>query len=168
MAIGVGAGFLSPGPPSLALAAFGWLLLTLALLDARALWLPDRLTLPLALGGVLLGGMALDVPLTDRLIGGAAGFGVLALIALGYRLIRHRQGLGGGDPKLLGAIGLWTGWQALPLILLGAALAGLVVAALRLVRSGGAGDWRTQQLPFGTLLAMATLVLLGTGWRMAG
>ena len=153
--IGAVALWLHPDLTGVALALFGWQLLTLALLDARAFWLPDQLTLMLALSGLTLGGLATGVTLADRCIGGVAGFGVLTLIAYAYRAVRGRQGLGGGDPKLFGAIGLWLGWAALPSVLLLAAVAGLGVAALRLVRRQSTANWATMRLPFGTLLALA-------------
>lgn len=161
--IGAAAGWLSPDAGGIALALFGWLLLALALIDARALWLPDRWTIALALAGFGLGTLATGVPLADRLIGGAAGYGSLALIALGYRALRGRDGMGGGDPKLFGAIGLWLGWMALPPVLLIAALAGLAVAMLRII--GNRSDWRSMELPLGTLLALAAGLM---GFVMAG
>jgi leader peptidase (prepilin peptidase)/N-methyltransferase len=161
--IGGLAGWLSPDAGGLALATFGWLLLALALIDARALWLPDQWTIALALGGLSLGTLATGVPLTDRLIGGVAGFASLSLIAFAYHAARGRDGMGGGDPKLFGAIGLWLGWVALPPLLLIAALVGLAVAALRMI--GHRGDWRTMELPLGTLLAMAAGMI---GFAMAG
>ena len=63
-------------------------------------------------------------PIYDRLIGGVAGFVSLTVVASAYKMIRGREGLGGGDPKMLGAIGCWRGWAALPLVILGAGLAG--------------------------------------------
>src|SRR5690606_17181498 len=51
-AVGASALFIVPGIAGLSLAVAGWLLLTLAALDAEALWLPDRLTLPLAVLGI--------------------------------------------------------------------------------------------------------------------
>lgn len=161
--IGAAAGWLSPDAGGLALALFGWLLLALALIDARAFWLPDMWTFVLAVGGLALGGHATGVPLTDRLIGGLAGYASLALIALAYRQMRGRDGMGGGDPKLFGAIGLWLGWVALPPLLLIAALVGLAVAAMRIIRNPS--DWRTMELPLGTLLAMAAGMI---GFAMAG
>lgn len=142
---------LQPNVQGAALAALWLLLLAPAVLDARHYWLPDALTLSLAIGGLLVGGIATGVPLADRLIGGAAGLAGLWLIGEGYRRVRGRHGLGAGDPKLLGAIGLWTGWQALPAILLVAALAGLA-AALAQRRS------RFDRMPFGTLLAAGAFV----------
>ncbi len=44
------------------------------------------------------------MPFVDRLIGAAAGYGALWLVACAYRSPRHREGMGGGDPKLLGLL----------------------------------------------------------------
>ncbi len=150
---------LQPNAEGAALALFWLLLLAPAILDARHYWLPDRLTLVLALSGLAVGGVMSGVPLLDRLIGGLAGFLALALIALAYRTLRKREGLGGGDAKLLGAIGLWTGWAALPPIVLLAAMAGLA-AAIAQRRSA------TDRMPFGTLLAIGAI--LWTGLAAAG
>lgn len=135
------------GWTGLALALFGWLLVPLAWLDWRHFWLPDRLLLPLAAGGLALGGLV-GPALADRLIGGLAGWAALTLLLLAYRRLRAREGLGQGDPKLLGAIGLWLGWVALAPVLALAALLGIAVA---IARGLGRGD----ALPFGTMLAAA-------------
>ena len=144
---GAAALWLAPNFSGLSLALFGWLLLPLAWLDWRHLWLPNRLVLPLALGGLAFGG-ALGASLIDRLIGGLAGWSALSLIALAYRSARGREGLGQGDPKLLGAIGLWLGWAPLAPVLALAAALGIAVALVR-------GLSRKDSLPFGTMLAIA-------------
>ncbi|MDB5681781.1 MAG: peptidase, partial [Sphingomonas bacterium] len=119
--LGVISGLAVPGPVGVAGAVFGWVLLTLAALDVAEFWLPDALTGTLAAAG--LATIAVAPPeWPDRLIGGAAGFVSLWLIAFAYRRLRGRDGLGGGDPKLLGAIGLWVGWAMLPFVLLLACL----------------------------------------------
>jgi leader peptidase (prepilin peptidase)/N-methyltransferase len=152
-AIGLIAFIAVPGPQGLLAAAFGWLLLALAMLDFDHLWLPDRLTVPLALAGLGAGLAGFAPPLAERLLGGGVGYGTLALIAWLYRRLRGREGLGAGDAKLLGAIGLWTGWPVLPFILLGASVVGLAgVLACRL--AGRRIDAATP-LPFGTCLAVA-------------
>lgn len=92
-------------------------------------------------------------PPIDRAIGAVAGFGGLALIALAYRWLRKRDGLGGGDPKLLGAIGAMLGWQALPFVLLGASSVGLLYVAIR-IGSGHKVD-ATDRIPLGALMALA-------------
>ena len=146
--------WLAPDLRGIALALLWWQLLTIALLDARHLWLPDRLNMVLAASGLALGGFLLGPPLLDRMIGGLAGFAVLALVAAGYRRFRGRDGLGGGDPKLLGAIGCWLGWTALAPVVLIAALIGLGVAI------AGRKD-RFDALPFGTFLAASGLLWSG-------
>ena len=153
LAIGLAAGWVAPGPVGLAGAMFGWLLLALAALDLAAMWLPDRLTALLAVVGVATGLLGIEPAMPDRLIGGVAGFGGLWLVGWSYRRLRGREGLGGGDPKLFGAIGLWLGWRALPAVLLVACLVGLGVVVWRMLtgRAVGGGD----AMPLGTLLAIA-------------
>ena len=153
VAIGVAAGLVAPDAGGAAGATFGWLLLALAALDLAAFWLPDRLTGLLAVSGIVAGAAGLDPPLADRAIGGVAGYASLAAIAWGYRALRHRDGMGGGDPKLFGAIGLWLGWRMLPAVLVIASLIGLGVALFAQVT--GRGMTRDTALPFGTLLAVA-------------
>ncbi|WP_404338416.1 prepilin peptidase [Sphingomonas sp. MMS12-HWE2-04] len=168
IAIGVAAGLAAPGIEGVAGAVFGWLLLALAALDLAAFWLPNILTGALALAGLAVGlsgwvppspeGIGFDAfsglkpDLVERLIGGAAGFASLWLVAMLYRRVRGRHGLGGGDPKMFGGIGLWLGWKALPIVLLAACLVGLVsVLGMALLRHRVHG---TVRLPFGAMLAI--------------
>nr|WP_276308195.1 A24 family peptidase [Sphingomonas pokkalii] len=163
LAIGVVAGLAAPGWEGAAGAVFGWLLLALAALDLAAFWLPNGLNVALALSGLAAGTLGLGVPLVERVIGGMAGFGALWLVARGYKALRGRHGLGGGDPKLFGAIGCWLGWQDLPVVLLVASMIGLAVV---LVRVGAGRQVRaTDRLPFGIMLAAgAFAVWLGSHW----
>lgn len=141
--------------PALTLAMAGWILLTLAVLDARHYWLPDGLTLALAVLGLTLGDWVSSAPFGDRAVGAGIGYIGLLAIALGYRAVRHREGLGLGDAKLLGGIGAWLGWQALPLLLLGACVTALIWAlALKL---SGRPIARTTRIPLGTFLCIAVL-----------
>ena len=91
--------------------------------------------------------------LVERIIGGLVGFGALWAIAQGYRRWRGREGLGGGDPKLMGAIGLWLGWRILPGVLLAACVIGLGFVAVRHVLGHRASG--QDMVPLGLLLALA-------------
>jgi len=142
-----------PLPAAIFTAIFGWWLFLLAALDVEHQWLPDRLTLPLLAAGLPVAWVGIGPPLEDRLIGAAAGFAALALIAFAYRRLRGREGMGGGDPKLFGAIGAWLGWQQLPFVLLGAGLVGLAALLLKMAR--GEKVAATDRLPLGALLALA-------------
>ena len=151
--IGVLALALMPGVSGWLWALFGWLLLPLALLDARHFWLPDRLNAVLAASGLLLAGPLVGTALTDRWIGAVAGGLALAFVAWAYRRARGADGMGGGDPKLVAAIGAWLGWQALPLVLLLASLGGLAWALV----TQGKGDQPLVQrrIPFGLFASIA-------------
>lgn len=142
-----------PWPLGAVTALLGWWLLLAALLDLEHQWLPDRLTLPLIPLGLAAAWAGFGPPLVERAIGAAAGWAALALIALLYRLLRRRDGLGGGDPKLLGALGAWIGAWQLPLILFGAGLLGLI--ALLAMRLRGEEITATTRLPLGTLMILA-------------
>jgi len=135
----------------------GWGLLALAWIDAETFLLPDILTLPLLLLGLFEAFAQAPDQLADRAAGALAGwFGLAALAAL-YRRLRGRDGIGGGDAKLLGVAGAWLGWLALPWVLLVAALLGLAWAGARTAR-GDRLD-RTTALPFGPPLALAIWLL---------
>jgi len=114
------------------------------------------LTVALAIVALLGGAARIEPGLSDRIIGGAGGFATLWIVATLYRTMRGRTGLGGGDPKLFGAIGLWLGWRALPSVLLIASLTGLAVV---LAMTGmGRRPTATDRLPLGTLLAAAAFL----------
>jgi leader peptidase (prepilin peptidase)/N-methyltransferase len=151
--IGLTAILAHPLPAAVFTAIFGWWLFLLAALDIEHFWLPDRLTLPLGLAGLLVAWVGIGPPLPDRLVGAAAGYACLALVAWAYRRLRGREGMGGGDPKLFGAIGAWVGWPLLPPVLLGAGLIGLAVIGLGALR--GRPVAASDRLPLGALLALA-------------
>ncbi|MBB4641039.1 prepilin peptidase [Rhizorhapis suberifaciens] len=146
---------LAPGIEGLGWAVLVWFLITLAILDHRHFWLPDALTWPLAFLGFTLAMWVTPVALPDRVVGAASGYGSLMLIAVIYQWLRGRTGMGGGDAKLLGAIGAWFGWQPLPLVLLIASLTALTAAGLRAARGGEVSS--STQMPLGTYMAIATL-----------
>lgn len=142
-----------PGWYGLAGALSGWMLVALIALDADHHWLPDALTGPLAGLGLMFGAG----PFADRLIGFAAGGGLLLALALAYRHFRRREGLGMGDVKLTAALGAWLGWQQLPLLLLAASVIGLLLVAVRRLR--GETIAADTVLPLGACLAMAAFPL---------
>ncbi len=133
----------------------GWAALALAWIDWRSLRLPDVLTLPLLLAG-LLACAATDPPaLPDRAAAAAVGWLAFTLLSSVYRRLRGRTGLGAGDAKLLAAGGAWLGLSDLPLMVLCGAVATLALAAVR-----GRGRLRPDlAVPFGPGLALALWAL---------
>lgn len=159
--VGAGSMLAWPGGAGLFGAAFGWTLLALLVLDVEHFWLPDRLTLPLVVTG-LLGGIWFEPGLADRAIGATAGFVSLAGVAHGYRALTGRVGLGGGDPRLFAGIGAWLGWVALPFVLLLAASLGLVLVLRD--RLSGHPVTRHTRVPLGALLAASAWLVWLTGF----
>jgi leader peptidase (prepilin peptidase)/N-methyltransferase len=155
----VGAGAAAAAQNPLAVAAgmlLGWQLLLLALLDLRHLWLPRRLVGLLALSGFLAGLLRRGpsvAGLGELLAGGLLGFAMLWAVAALYRRVRGREGMGGGDPALLGAIGLWVGPVGVVATVLGGSLIGLA-GAIGLAVAGRQVAADTV-LPLGAALALA-------------
>lgn len=143
----------APGTPGLVGSlVLVWGLVTLTAIDLRILRLPDPLTLPLIILGLAWSAWSGADPV-DHAIGAAAGYSVLALIAFLYRRLRHREGLGLGDAKLLAAAGAWLGWQALPGVVLIGSLTALGWVALPVLV--GRKIPVDAPLPFGPALALA-------------
>lgn len=153
------------GPALWLACGLGWTLLALAWIDCSTMLLPDVLTLPLIPAGLLAAWWLDPAGLTDHAIAAALGYAVLAGVAFGYRWLRGRDGLGGGDPKLLAALGAWVGVAALPSVLLGAALAGLAWAGL--LRLRGTALTGSTALPFGPFLALSGWLVLLQAWTDA-
>ena len=177
-----------PMVPILAVAGqalFGWWMVALAALDAENLWLPNRLTISgmfLGLGFSIFGIYEASwhttvisdccfVPKFDRTLFIAFSLATLAsiFVAAGlvlllrwlYGMIRHREGMGLGDVKLMALLAAWLGLPGTLLAfligtLLGA-IAGIVVILVPSRREDPA-DWKTTRLPFGTFLCIGGLI----------
>lgn len=138
-------------------ASLGWALLCAAWIDFETFRLPDLITLPLVLAGLGVTWRYQPAALYDHAAAAALGYLAFRLLDWGYLAIRHRQGLGEGDAKLLAACGAWLGLAALPYVILGAGLIGIGLA----VFSGGEqGLRRERQIAFGPPLALAFFLVL--------
>ncbi|MFG1497685.1 A24 family peptidase [Saccharospirillum sp. HFRX-1] len=145
---------------TLLLMGFFWTLLVLSAIDIDHQLLPDSLTLPLLWVGLLININALFVPLTDAVIGAAAGYLSLWCLYWAFKLLTGKEGMGYGDFKLFAAFGAWFGWSSLPLIIMLAAVVGALIGIGAIVVRG-----RDHQLPipFGPYLCGAALVYVFWG-----
>ena len=144
------------------------ILLIITMIDLDTLLIPDILSLP----GIVLGlGLSFFTPRNllyllppqlplwwhnplGSLLGIILGGGVFYLIAVGYALVRHKEGLGGGDIKLLGMIGAFIGWKGVAFTILISSVSGMIIALPLMWRSGkGLGS----TLPFGPFLAFGAV-----------
>jgi len=132
-------------------------LYALALFDIRSFRLPNVLTATLFIAGAVFAFILPRFGLADHLIGGAVGLVFFPLLNFGYKSLRGRDGIGLGDAKLLAAIGVWLGWQGLPVVLLVASLTGLAVGIIGGASKGGSIS--QSKIPFGPFLCLGTWII---------
>ncbi|MBM3317381.1 MAG: prepilin peptidase [Candidatus Eisenbacteria bacterium] len=139
--------------------AFLLALIAVAFIDLEHQIIPDEISLP-GLAAGLLAAPLIGVPRGEAAIGAVAGAGGLLLVALGYRLVRRREGMGMGDVKLAAMLGAFLGWRGLVVSVLGGSLLGSACGLVLLARGRASG--RTP-LPFGTFLAAAAAAVALAG-----
>ena len=132
--------------------AFTYVLVALLFIDLDKMLLPDQLTLPLLWLGLLLSTQNIFVGTTDSIIGAAAGYLSLWSVYWLFKLVTGKEGMGYGDFKLLAALGAFTGWQGLPVIILLSSLVGAIAGILiMIIQNKG----KSLAIPFGPYLAVA-------------
>lgn len=129
-------------------AAFGTILLGIAMADGKFYLIPDEFTL----GGLAIGlafSLAGGLPsLGQAVLGAAVGFGLLWLVGILGTLAFKEEAMGGGDIKMMAMVGAFVGWPGVLLtIFLGALLGSVIFVPLTL-----AG--RKKHVPFGVFLAL--------------
>lgn len=145
-------------------------LVVCSFIDLDHMILPDKFTL----SGIVIGlvGAALNPErdFLESVYGVLLGGGFLWAIAYFYLVFRKREGMGGGDIKLLAWIGAVLGWKAIPFVILLASILGSVVGIVTVLLKNRRADGASEQsspddiptfaIPFGPFLASAALVYL--------
>jgi leader peptidase (prepilin peptidase)/N-methyltransferase len=153
-------------PETLVLLPFLSAMLALFFTDWDHKLLPDRITLPLLVLGLAsapwnarldlarlaVGPGTAGPRLATALAGAAAGFGALFLVGWLWQVLFRREALGGGDLKLMAAVGAYLGLPGVVVTIFGGSLVGTLVALPFLL----GGRWTmTRELPFGCFLTPA-------------
>lgn len=129
--------------------AFIWILLLLLEIDYKTMYLPDILTFPLLLTGFLYAVLiGVWVGPAESSIGAAAGY-VLPVFASLLLVWKNKDVFGGGDIKLLSAIGAWLGVESLLYTIILSCLIFGIYALLKRQRSGA----------FGPAIAVAAIIV---------
>jgi leader peptidase (prepilin peptidase) / N-methyltransferase len=144
--------------------AFTWALIALSAIDLQTTLLPDSITIPWLWLGLLANTGGVFTNLHSSLLGAVFGYLVLWCIYHLFRLVTGKEGMGYGDFKLLAMIGAWTGWQALPLVILLSSAVGACVGIILMVMRGRD---RNVPIPFGPYLAVAGWIALLWGDRIS-
>ena len=144
--------------PSVVFILLATALLIVSFIDLQHKIIPDVITLPGIVAGIVASLLITPVGLVSSILGVVLGGGLFFLIA-----VISRGGMGGGDIKLVAMIGAFLGWQAVLItIFLGAftgAMAGLILMLL-----GKKG--RKDMVPFGPFLALGALLAMVWGQDM--
>jgi leader peptidase (prepilin peptidase)/N-methyltransferase len=140
------------GPELLLYLPFAAMLIAVADIDIEHRIVPNRILAPMAVWAVAASAVVQPDKLPELLIAGASAFSLLLLAALA-----HPAGMGMGDVKLAGVMGLYLGVAVAPGLLI-AFLAGSLVGIAIVLRHGP--DARKRGVPFAPFLALGGLVAL--------
>lgn len=147
----------------LVFALFATALLIVSCIDIVHMIIPDAITLPGMVVGMVSSLWLTSVGGGNAVLGVLLGGGLFLLMAVLSVVILKREGMGGGDIKLIAMIGAFLGWHAvLVTIFLGAVCGALVGIVLMLLRRKG----RKESLPFGPFLALGALLAMVWGDTM--
>ncbi|MFT5433560.1 MAG: leader peptidase (prepilin peptidase)/N-methyltransferase [Myxococcota bacterium] len=106
-------------------------LMAIALIDLDTMRIPDALSLPGIMVGILaawLVGDVIGVSVEQSILGVLIGGGTLLVVTYGYFALTGREGMGLGDYRLMAMVGAFLGWQSLLFLLVASALQGIVFA----------------------------------------
>jgi leader peptidase (prepilin peptidase)/N-methyltransferase len=151
--------YYGPGLLLVSRLVFGCALIVLFAIDLEHHLLPNVITLP----GIVVGfafSFFTEPGWLDSLIGIVVGGGSLLLMFYLYLLVRKKEGLGMGDPKMLAMIGAFIGWKMTLLALMFASLSGSLVGLTMMVTRRGSLE---SMLPFGCFLAVGAAIAATVG-----
>jgi leader peptidase (prepilin peptidase)/N-methyltransferase len=149
------------GPTGQAAAYFLFLatLLAIACIDWGHMIIPDELSLGVIPVGLVLAATVLPIGLRQAFFGALAGAGFVWVVARAYRRFRGVEGMGFGDVKMAGMIGVFLGPLQVLLTIFVAAFLGSLFGAVLLARGGT----RKSMVAFGTFLAAGAALCLFFG-----
>jgi len=132
-------------------------LLVVIVIDIRLQIIPDLISLPGIALGFLFSFINPHVSWVQSGLGILVGGGSLYLVALVYALLTGREGMGGGDIKLLAMLGAFLGIQSLLFIVFASSITGSLAGILAMLYQKKGGQTR---IPFGPFLSLAALAWL--------
>lgn len=146
-----------PGKAALAGVVLTWLLVAMTFIDLDKMLLPDQLTLPALWFGLLLSLDHVFVSPQDAILGAAFGYLILWSIYWLFKLLTGKEGMGYGDFKLLAALGAFTGWQGLLIIVLLSSFVGAIFGVVIMIKQR---QGKNLAIPYGPYLAIAGWIAL--------
>ena len=133
---------------------FIYALIVISFIDLKWQIIPDVISVPGIFGGLMASFCLPYLSFKDSVCGALLGGGFLFIVAYGYYFIRKKEGMGGGDIKLLAMIGAFLGWRAIPFVLFSASVMGSIIGILWILFQG---KDRNFPIPFGPFLALGAI-----------
>ncbi|ABK98610.1 prepilin peptidase [Pelobacter propionicus] len=138
-------------------------LVVITFIDLEHQIIPDEISLPGIVLGFIFSFFLRGHGWLNSLLGILLGGGSLLLVAYGYQLVTGKEGMGGGDIKLLAMMGAFLGWKSIPFIIFVSSLAGSVIGvSLMLIQKKDS----KLAIPFGPYLALGALLYVFYGPRL--
>jgi len=132
-------------------------LVVITIIDLYHQIIPDVISIP-GIGVGLFGALIIPhITFFNSLLGILLGGGSLFVIATLYQWLFKREGMGGGDVKLLAMIGAFLGWDAVILTILLSSLIGSITGIIIMALKGK--DFK-YAIPFGPFLSLAAVIAL--------
>jgi leader peptidase (prepilin peptidase) / N-methyltransferase len=129
-------------------------LLVITFIDIDHKIIPDIISLPGIPIGLAASFVLPAMTFKSSLLGLLAGGGSLLLVAWTYSLITRKEGMGGGDIKLLGMIGTFIGWKGVIFTIFAASLTGTLVGMIVMLLKGKNLKFA---IPFGPFLSIGAM-----------
>ncbi|MBW2604652.1 MAG: prepilin peptidase [Deltaproteobacteria bacterium] len=138
-------------------------LLVITFIDIDHKIIPDIISLPGIPMGIAASFVLPAMTFKSSLLGLLAGSGSLFLVAWTYSLITRKEGMGGGDIKLLGMIGAFIGWKGVIFTIFVASLAGTFVGMIVMLLKGKNLKFA---IPFGPFLSIGAMSFIFFGEKV--
>jgi leader peptidase (prepilin peptidase) / N-methyltransferase len=152
-----------PSPSYLFYFAFVAALIAITVIDLYHQIIPDVISLPGIAVGLLTSLVVAQITFLNSVLGILFGGGSLFLVATVYHWLFKREGMGGGDVKLLAMIGAFLGWKAVILTIFLSSLVGSVTGIILILIKGK--DFK-YAIPFGPFLSVGAVISLFYGERL--
>ena len=135
-------------------------LIVISFIDLKHKIIPDVISLPGIPFFLTASFFSMDINITDLFMGVLIGGGCLYLIAFFYKLATGKDGMGGGDIKLLAMIGAFTGYKGVFFTIFAASMMGTVIGFMVIMIKGKNMKYA---VPFGPFLSAGALIFVFWG-----
>lgn len=143
-------------------------MLIVTFIDLKHMIIPDSISIPGIVVGLIVHTLfKIDGDYLSSFIDSVAGIlvggGLLFLVAFAYEKLKKKEGLGGGDIKLIAMLGAFFGWKSVVLILLLSSLLGSIIGLVLILIFRKDSEYA---IPYGPFLVLAGILNLFWGQEL--